>query len=389
MNDFVYKLPPVKESEVKCELKDLSGYLEIEVTLIDFIIPLNSVTKLVNNKENFVGTQETNVKTYDTPLRINNINKNNSSVNENCQELKNLCSIDSKVEKGICNTKTYTAAAKVEEINNIPLQVKIVWSGERIEDAAHINISCKTQQQQEQSQTVYNKKSKTKRKYSEKNINRPQNHILHNQKHKQHFKRPQLLLSANNKLRYRIYTSATLFLEYLRFCKPLHILIVTQETTTTKADSCCLPAQYLGQAKYHLPSLLLKKFKHNIVKGQNFVYKTKVFPFYQHNPKVTSANSSKKSGVIQLRFNMLFAPTAAASATAVAGSQHGQVVMHEKQHHHLHNNHCHHAHHHHHQHNHRHHHHHNLVGKSGNNVVVSEDVQGRFFNIDFYKYFIL
>lgn len=351
MNGFVYNLPPANVPEVKCEKKDLQGYLELEVSLINFITTTNtSIKSELNSRKlpaktiiSIVEKQRERIS-KDTPLKnviINNNYKNSASVNEISKEI--VSSIQNHEVKG----EELGISNRYNSLDSV--QVKIVWCGERTEDAANISISCKTQQTLN---IADNFKLKSKRKY---NQHLKRHH--QDQKHKQH-----LLLSANNKLRYRICTSGALFLEYLRSCKPIEIIV-----TGGSSGSCSTTAKPLGQAQFRLPLVLLKKFNHNIVKGHNFEYKTKVYTLYKQNQESVD-KTLIKSGEIQLRFKMLFAPTAAASATAVATAQHGNVI-HEKHHHcHLH-------------HNHRHH----LGGKA---TKVPEVVQGRF-NIDFYYYVVI
>ncbi|XP_037825916.1 uncharacterized protein LOC119613916 [Lucilia sericata] len=306
MNGFVYKLPPANvPEEVKSEQKDLQGYLELEVSLINFItntIETNS-GKLPEHKIISVkGIKEKAKKqnTNDTPLNGIINNKNSASVNEIHKEIG---SIKDNSKDIIGNVKHY------HTLDNI--QVKIVWCGERKEDAANLNISCKNQQQQQQPpHNEYCKLYNTKRKYQQQHIKRQQQNDHNQPKHKQ-AKRQHLPLSANNKLRYRICTSGALFLEYLRSCKPIEIIV----TACTTSGSCTTAAKPLGQAQLRLPLVLLKKFKHNIVKGHNFAYKTKVYTLYKSDQE-TLNNKLVKSGEIQLIFKMLFAPTAAASATA-------------------------------------------------------------------------
>ncbi|XP_023304147.2 uncharacterized protein LOC111686079 [Lucilia cuprina] len=351
MNGFVYKLPPANvPEEVKCEQKDLQGYLELEVSLINFItntIETNS-GKLPEHKIISVkGIKEKAKKqnTNDTPLNgiiINN--KNSASVNEKHKEIGSTTKDSSKDIVG--NVKHY------HTLDNI--QVKIVWCGERKEDAANLNISCNQNQtikQEPQTHKEYCKLYNSKRKYNQQHFKRQQQNDHNQSKEKQANNRQHLPLSANNKLRYRICTSGALFLEYLSSCKPIEIIV----TASTTSGSCSTAAKPLGQAQLRLPLVLLKKFKHNIVKGHNFAYKTKVYTLYKTNQE-TLDNKLVKSGEIQLIFKMLFAPTAAASATAVAAAQPGE--------HHLHNNHCHH-----------HHRHHHLVGGKANHQMP-EDVQG-------------
>ncbi|KAM7359062.1 uncharacterized protein ACRADG_003803 [Cochliomyia hominivorax] len=389
MNDFVYKLPPAILPEVKCEPKDLQGYLELEVCLINFTITTNK--KGINKENNkFPEEQHLSESKLNVGLLKNNknFNQNSASVNINYKKELIKSDIQSNEDKEK-NYKRIKAPAKsseeaVEEEAKI-VQVKIVWCGERIEEAASILISCKTQPQQQRQIAEFNK-LKNKRKYQQ-YFNRPhRKQQQQQQKHKQgkNRKRQYLLLSANNKLRYRICTNSALFLAYIHSCKPIDIIVSPANSclnANTAGNCLTQTTKALGQAKLRLPLVLLKKFNHNILKGQNFQYKTKVYTLYQEKSQLQQQQQQQnlqeeinhsliKSGEIQLRFKMLFAPTAAASASAVAAAQHGNVVLHEKTHQ-LHNNHCHHAHHHHHHH-HHHRHHHNLGGN--NNKVSSDDV---------------
>lgn len=336
MNVFFYNLPPVQE-EVHSDCKDLQGILEIEVSHISFIT-------LEKEQENFLCKKEKSVEAKgqtnfnDTPKIENNEikNNNNSSINsllanEISQEIYNI-----KRQKENCNKNNN------KSLNSV--QVKFVWFGENTEDAANISISCAPiqQQHQEQQQQIPTKSKKQQQQENckfEKNTKRiKRQHLKRNQKHK--YQQEYLLLSANNKLRYRICTSGPLFLEYLRSCKPIKIIVYTTKTTTASrcgdssssgSSTLASSTKPLGQAQIRLPSVLLRKFNHNIAKGHNFEYKTKVYTLYTQNKTNLNVLTIVKSGEIQLRFKMLFAPTAAAAAAAAVSVKHSSNILHEEQ----------------------------------------------------------
>uniref|UniRef100_A0A1I8MHG9 Uncharacterized protein n=2 Tax=Musca domestica TaxID=7370 RepID=A0A1I8MHG9_MUSDO len=320
MNDFVHNLPPQFE---ECVKRDLQGYLEIEVSYISF------VTKIIE-EENSESAKPPSSLWNGKILLNNNCVDNTKNIKEFPQSLQNICGRGSSSEQ-------HKKQANKSVLSNIKcVQVKIVWFGEdRAESVANILVSC---------ETLSSKRAK------------PQHQQLLRKKKNKHCQYFVVSSSSstsasssvavnNNKLRYRICTSVGLFLDYLRSCKPIQIIVSSNSSSTTAANNNNSNTLVLGQTQLRLPSILLRKFAFNIARGhKSFEHKSKIYTLYQRQQEEQQqANSSiKKSGEIQLRFKMMFAAPAAA-ATVVSmplTTKHGG--LHDK--HHLH--HHHHIHHH-------------------------------------------
>ncbi|XP_013107098.2 uncharacterized protein LOC106086832 isoform X1 [Stomoxys calcitrans] len=312
MNGFVHNLPPPPQLE-ECANRDLQGVLEIEVSHIS-----------LGEKQR--KSSEDTEKLYDTtPAPSSNNNKSlllndDNYCNNNKTNKKNVVfgcvnEIHTNLNVKKINEKHSKNSFTRDNISNCGtcVQVKIVWFGERSEDAANIFVSCGSSSQSPL-----------------KSPRSPQQHFR--KKKYKHCCQPFVVVSTaavNNKLRYRICTCGALFLDYLRSCKPIQIIVSSSSTTSTNNGSWPTTT-VLGQAQLRLPSVLLRKFSFNIAKGHNnFEHKTKIYTLYkklkqqqQHQTSsslsVSPSRDSVKSGEIQLRFKMMFAPAAAGDIRAHA-----------------------------------------------------------------------
>uniref|UniRef100_A0A1A9UM41 C2CD3 N-terminal C2 domain-containing protein n=1 Tax=Glossina austeni TaxID=7395 RepID=A0A1A9UM41_GLOAU len=257
MNGCVNCLPPLAQLYVS-DRRVLQGYLEIEVSYLRFII----------NRSVLKATHEVSKTEFDVRKKRKTPSCVNEKFNINLSETRNQ-----KVDE----------LDKQQRKQKQIVQVKFVWWGECSEDAAKVCISCEslTQSQEQLSQQT---------KYR---FNRQQQYI-----------EQQPL--PTNKLRYRVCTSGALLLAYLHSCQPIEIIVSNIGTT-----------EPLKQAKLRLPIVLLRKHAASHTETNSFQRKTKIYALCCE-PSVLaknySATSSVKPGEFQLRFRMLFAPTAALAA---------------------------------------------------------------------------
>lgn len=305
MNGFVHNLPSkppqpeVVEEEEECVKGDLQGYLEIEVS------QLLGNDEFLRETEKSVSCDASNHNLNKNLLnnRNNNINNHHLLINEKYSKNSSSLANANNSDKSSC------------------VQVNI-WFGEQNEkdnvaaSATNVFVSCVS--------SPLASPLKTKRNPQQQQPQQ-QPYFLKRKKHK-HCQKRFVLVTANNKLRYGICTSGSLFLEYLR-CKTIHIIVSSLSTSSATT-------YVLGQAQLRLPSVLLKKFSFNIARGhhKNFEHKTKIYTLYkqtkQHSDSHNNESSTNiKSGEIQLRFKMMFAP----AATSVVS-----LPMTAKHHHHHH-----------------------------------------------------
>ncbi|XP_075161495.1 uncharacterized protein LOC142234289 [Haematobia irritans] len=342
MNGFVHhNLPPPPQLE-ECANRDLQGILEIEVSHIILGEKQRRIFSSLPQEKAKECSETENL--YDTPpppsplsspspaeiILLNNIDTRNVVVGS-AKEFHHKNLNANKFNAENCRNSCATKIENNNILNSSCVQVKIVWFGEKSEDAANVFVSCVS--------TSTSSPLKTK-KY-------PQHFRKKKYKHCQSF--VVVSTAVNNKLRYRICTCGALFLDYLRSCKPIQIIV-----SGNNSNNGSLPTgTVLGQAQL-LPSVLLKKFSLNIAKGyNNFEHKTKIYTLYKRKQTSSSSSStaattylplrgdSVKSGEIQLRFKMMFAP-AATSDIRVHDTQ--SWCPSEKHIHHHHHHHHHHSH---------------------------------------------
>ncbi|KAL9909898.1 uncharacterized protein ACN427_004860 isoform 1-T1 [Glossina fuscipes fuscipes] len=280
MNGCVNCLPPLAQLYVN-DRRVLQGYLEIEVSYLRFII----------NRPVLKATHEVSKTEFD----VRNKRKTASCVNE-------------KFNINLSETRNQ----KVEELDQQKwkqkqiVQVKFVWWEERNEDAAKVCVRCEslTQSQEQLSQQT---------KYR---FNRQQQYVA---------QQP----LPTNKLRYRICTSGALLLAYLRSCQPVEIIVSNVATT-----------EPLKQANLRLPIVLLRKYAASHTEKNSSEYKTKLYALCCKTSilaKSNSATRSVKSEQFQLRFRMLFAPTAALAAKhSLQQDQLTSQLQHRHHHHNVH-----------------------------------------------------
>ncbi|KAI9588817.1 hypothetical protein GQX74_004660 [Glossina fuscipes] len=280
MNGCVNCLPPLAQLYVN-DRRVLQGYLEIEVSYLRFII----------NRPVLKATHEVSKAEFD----VRNKRKTASCVNE-------------KFNINLSETRNQ----KVEELDQQKwkqkqiVQVKFVWWEERNEDAAKVCVRCEslTQSQEQLSQQT---------KYR---FNRQQQYVA---------QQP----LPTNKLRYRICTSGALLLAYLRSCQPVEIIVSNVATT-----------EPLKQANLRLPIVLLRKYAASHTEKNSSEYKTKLYALCCKTSilaKSNSATRSVKSEQFQLRFRMLFAPTAALAAKhSLQQDQLTSQLQHRHHHHNVH-----------------------------------------------------